>query len=167
MRRSARGSSPQVRGRQFRDGFVLPAAGLIPAGAGQTAASPYLFGQVVGSSPQVRGRLRHEPYRAAASRLIPAGAGQTLAGAISGIGVTAHPRRCGADARTDLGRNCALGSSPQVRGRQGDELGHASAGGLIPAGAGQTDLVLGHGGFVGAHPRRCGADAMTSGSESM
>ena len=51
-----------------------------------------------------------------------------------------------------------LGSSPQVRGRLPHPGGGGPAGGLIPAGAGQTRSLLRLLQAPTAHPRRCGAD---------
>ena len=94
---SGAGSSPRVRGRQE---FVLAAAraaGLIPAGAGQTAVPRHHHGsdgahprgcgadrrltaswtRGLGSSPRVRGRRGSGGGHRRRPGLIPAGAGQT------------------------------------------------------------------------------------------
>ena len=91
-----------------------------------------------GSSPQVRGR-RNGLAQTSNSR-------------------RAHPRRCGADTHKYQTLRSSTGSSPQVRGRRNGHSSYAPAGGLIPAGAGQTDLHVHLSGWAGAHPRRCGAD---------
>ena len=111
------GSSPQVRGRRIPDVVIAGVLGLIPAGAGQTSASPRTptastahprrcgadrprasaSASVFGSSPQVRGRLGGLDALGRLCRLIPAGAGQTAAGCARSARWRAHPRRCGAD----------------------------------------------------------------------
>ena len=136
---SVQGSSPQVRGRLARDATATPQPGLIPAGAGQTPSAPWkasaqrahprrcgadtaLFVAVIavlGSSPQVRGRLALPPRWAAMWRLFPAGAGQTTGPQRAGFVIGAHPRRCGADITRRPAMLPRMGSSPQVRGRQG------------------------------------------------
>ena len=52
------------------------------------------------------------------------------------------------------------GSSPQVRGRQLVEITQGLREGLIPAGAGQTEVALAAPTRSRAHPRRCGADRL-------
>ena len=132
-----------------------------------------------GSSPQVRGRLFALIAAYLVLGLIPAGAGQTSAEPAAASACPAHPRRCGADPRTDyLGgfftglipagagqtswemviRPFSTGSSPQVRGRRVAAVYMLAALGLIPAGAGQTRAVRAAHASSWAHPRRCGAD---------
>ena len=57
-----------------------------------------------------------------------------------------------------------MGSSPQVRGRQYDDGAGVELWGLIPAGAGQTRCRSPASSLVRAHPRRCGADLLSSGT---
>ena len=114
---TSEGSSPRVRGRPIFRPRAEADAGLIPAGAGQTADKPMrvpgrgahprgcgadacrpLAGQALtGSSPRVRGRRVLQGTRRLLPGLIPAGAGQT----------PVHRRA--------LQRG--TGSSPRVRGR--------------------------------------------------
>ena len=95
--RSAKGSSPRVRGKPARWSYRNGPAGLIPACAGKTAstadylnhlgAHPRVCGENVryrlphepkqGSSPRVRGKLDHVPSDPRICRLIPACAGKT------------------------------------------------------------------------------------------
>ena len=167
-----------MRGRPVYLAAWGESVGLIPAGAGQTVegevlghpgqahprrcgADKALYTGVFyqrGSSPQVRGRHPQSWCGDAETGLIPAGAGQTFVGLCRIAWSGAHPRRCGADQSRNV---CALmqaGSSPQVRGRRQHFTDGYLVLGLIPAGAGQTQLPasLEHG--DGAHPRRCGAD---------
>ena len=157
---------------------LLP-VGLIPAGAGQTLqASPLGNAQrahprgcgadspgclvgpfVLGSSPRVRGRHQNVSHRGLVGGLIPAGAGQTRPPTPAALRSTAHPRGCGADL-LDLGLDLRdWGSSPRVRGRQPRHGARAVTPGLIPAGAGQTVMLLVVRRRCRAHPRGCGADA--------
>ena len=173
------GSSPQVRGRRPTTSAPATCHGLIPAGAGQTRRRGWVFPVgwahprrcgadefaepmglgYSGSSPQVRGRLLPGRVVIPGSGLIPAGAGQTNSWSGRAWIVSAHPRRCGADHIARGGRDAALGSSPQVRGRQLRQRRRPPPLRLIPAGAGQTLVTSGASWATGAHPRRCGADA--------
>ena len=175
---TARGSSPQVRGRRRSGIPPVRLVGLIPAGAGQTLPSQYRRYAVrahprrcgadkyrhqgrsdgAGSSPQVRGRPA--PGGAARRRagLIPAGAGQTEQRRGHFRTNWAHPRRCGADSCPPPLHQPGPGSSPQVRGRLGCADGSGHLRGLIPAGAGQTVGQSPEPPARRAHPRRCGAD---------
>ena len=172
------GSSPQVRGRRPTTSAPATCHGLIPAGAGQTRRRGWVFPVgwahprrcgadefaepmglgYSGSSPQVRGRLLPGRVVIPGSGLIPAGAGQTNSWSGRAWIVSAHPRRCGADHIARGGRDAALGSSPQVRGRRGARPAGVLHPGLIPAGAGQTTANWWTTPSPRAHPRRCGAD---------
>ena len=170
------GSSPQVRGARGVGPVGLSSRGLIPAGAGSTAAAgpsrrwpkahprrcgehaPERAGEILegGSSPQVRGarppRRRHEP----ADGLIPAGAGSTPPPTRTFPVTGAHPRRCGEHPVHGPGGVGRGGSSPQVRGARCCAAARDSRCGLIPAGAGSTNRVILSYGRHPAHPRRCG-----------
>ena len=152
------GSSPRVRGRRLLLPMLVRPKRLIPAGAGQTGASlptrlshrahprgcgADLSAMVVdlvdpGSSPRVRGRPR------------------CTVGVDSGC--AAHPRGCGADRMQAYQAMGGMGSSPRVRGRRVEADAGVAAGGLIPAGAGQTLARARATPSAGAHPRGCGAD---------
>ena len=133
------GSSPRVRGRRQSSPPPDPGSGLIPAGAGQTLCEVETAPRLWGSSPRVRGRP-HSSRRSASRR-------------------RAHPRGCGADLHPLARIIFGDGSSPRVRGRLPAVAWVMCSPGLIPAGAGQTDVAH----FVPpssrAHPRGCGADA--------
>ena len=173
------GSSPQVRGRLGEVVLEQASDRLIPAGAGKTDprcchsrgpwAHPRRCGadgtsseprsSSRGSSPQVRGRHPPRQGRQRPVRLIPAGAGQTGHGHQPARPSSAHPRRCGADLAAWMPSGAFAGSSPQVRGRLRPVARGRHDGGLIPAGAGQTDGEGRCDDRHGAHPRRCGADS--------
>ena len=116
----------------------------------------------MGSSPQVRGRSHRGAVSWGLGGLIPAGAGQIPRRGPNQFAVPAHPRRCGADLMTYRKTGVRMGSSPQVRGRwRSKDRAHTSCG-LIPAGAGQILVCSSGGTGPRAHPRRCGADALTT-----
>ena len=117
-----------------------------------------------GSSPRVRGRPTLRNIVLHREGLIPAGAGQTRRRRRWRRGMWAHPRGCGADVWVPVNAEMKGGSSPRVRGRLQDHPVQWGAGGLIPAGAGQTDGKFFFSDNKGAHPRGCGADGMVSSS---
>ena len=152
------GSSPLARGRPGGLDGVDGLAGLIPAGAGQTTPAPTATSQsrahprwrgadwfdrggrfpFLGSSPLARGRPGTAPSTPSRGWLIPAGAGQTGRGRSRCRKQGAHPRWRGADTSRTAATTCLTGSSPLARGRLSVAGGGGPAGGLIPAGAGQT-----------------------------
>ena len=111
------GSSPQVRGRLAKRYPNIVHERLIPAGAGQMLSkrrfswsdrahprrcgadrtSSWWTPSPTGSSPQVRGRSFLYSHLRFCAGLIPAGAGQIWSVPPARSGVSAHPRRCGAD----------------------------------------------------------------------
>ena len=123
---------------------------------------PKIFKDTRGSSPQVRGRPCHGVPSCSLIGLIPAGAGQTVRSQLHPRGGRAHPRRCGADLIMHSQLDCSPGSSPQVRGRLRSDADALTSNGLIPAGAGQTCLILVCRRSRRAHPRRCGADSFVT-----
>ncbi len=110
----------------------------------------------LGSSPQVRRPRVQTSQTGQRTGLIPAGAGTTLSLHFLSCSKRAHPRRCGDHPLAGFRRRWGLGSSPQVRGPLGVVSMISPLVGLIPAGAGTTELE--RAGLVsgGAHPRRCG-----------
>ena len=88
--------------------------------------------------------------------IIPAGAGKSYRGRGDAAHVWDHPRGCGEKCRKRRPKRLLAGSSPRVRGKvpyATDRFGHI---GIIPAGAGKSDLwflaVL----LAWDHPRGCG-----------
>ena len=172
------GSSPLARG-----GLVLRVArpladGLIPAGAGRTAAEPAYASHIrahprwrgadclggvqtnrgVGSSPLARGGRRSSDHRRDGRGLIPAGAGRTCRPMPIHDGSGAHPRWRGADRCSGRKRPSSGGSSPLARGGPSILDWQEKLCGLIPAGAGRTAQGNSASTQGRAHPRWRGAD---------
>ena len=179
---SPQGSSPRVRGKPQRVRESVRDVRLIPACAGKTRcrcprsprsrAHPRVCGEnvltlfdgtaVPGSSPRVRGKPVQHRRAPQGRRLIPACAGKTnlITSAIAKC--PAHPRACGENERVDADGCADKGSSPRVRGKLPQCVGHGAEHGLIPACAGKT---LGLGSCARgcrAHPRVCGENAFVA-----
>jgi len=155
------GSSPLARGGQPLQRTHPLRRGLIPAGAGRTAcraarrdhptAHPRWRGAdrcrsrtmsaVTGSSPLARGGLQGGAGGGPDLRLIPAGAGRTSAPESAKSSPRAHPRWRGADVSGLAEPGEHGGSSPLARGGRRIALAVAARAGLIPAGAGRTEVV--------------------------
>ena len=154
----ARGSSPPVRGAQFRGEFVDHLVGIIPACAGSTtgvAASakvtrdhPRMCGEhgrlatmpcrSPGSSPHVRGARAGRLCGVPRSGIIPACAGSTPTATRPSREPRDHPRMCG-EHLPDVSLAVPLpGSSPHVRGARPCLPLVAEPCGIIPACAGST-----------------------------
>ncbi len=150
------GSSPRMRGTPVAAACASTALGLIPAYAGNTrirleggvssrahprvcgehAAPSGFFSRSWGSSPRMRGT--HRPRgRQVHDRL-------------------AHPRVCGEHTPMSDGEDLTPGSSPRMRGTLLGLLAPRDDDGLIPAYAGNTDILTGAGDPETAHPRVCG-----------
>ena len=109
-----------------------------------------------GSSPQARGTLTWGVLREGYGRFIPAGAGNTRSRRCRAVCQAVHPRRRG-EHRIGEGRaGLSGGSSPQARGTPititFPHLSHR----FIPAGAGNTLLVIERVISDPVHPRRRG-----------
>ena len=152
------GSSPHVRGAQFRGEFVDHLVGIIPACAGSTtgvAASakvtrdhPRMCGEhgrlatmpcrSPGSSPHVRGAQRLERQSCSLSGIIPACAGSTSWETLRRSSIRDHPRMCGEHPLVTSSASPSAGSSPHVRGARRRQQDHPGSQGIIPACAGST-----------------------------
>ena len=175
-RRTRRGSSPRVRGKQeIEDGEPITTR-LIPACAGKTwrlartagywEAHPRVCGENdvgaphrrgrVGSSPRVRGKPILRKTRPLRLGLIPACAGKTSTRWSLDDIDTAHPRVCGENHRGRRQDRHPRGSSPRVRGKLDPRTGATTVSGLIPACAGKTPRSTTTSCPAAAHPRVCG-----------
>ena len=172
----APGSSPLARGTPRESKPSTIRSRLIPARAGNTAASsaagsassahPRSRGEhadctgvsrlVFGSSPLARGTQPTITCIIAGFRLIPARAGNTLSGATSPRSAAAHPRSRGEHKLNDSCVHCWHGSSPLARGTPEGESDSSPVVRLIPARAGNTGLVHARVTRATAHPRSRG-----------
>ena len=152
------GSSPRVRGTPRPPSNALNPTGIIPACAGNTSRMqsraqaprdhPRVCGEhpidhvieehARGSSPRVRGTLDSIEIDGDATGIIPACAGNTISNKKRPSPGRDHPRVCGEHLRIRPGCSPAMGSSPRVRGTQGDEQWVCRDRGIIPACAGNT-----------------------------
>ena len=171
-----RGSSPRMRGTRRRSQRCAQRAGLIPTYAGNTVgavavqpplrAHPHVCGEHPrqsshtahhgGSSPRMRGTHPGILKVFWAVGLIPTYAGNTQSPITTGTNMRAHPHVCGEHVDKDPFHECALGSSPRMRGTPWREDGQVHIEGLIPTYAGNTGCSLFAPGADGAHPHVCG-----------
>ncbi len=134
----------------------------------------------IGSSPRMRGKPRLCTAAISALRIIPAHAGQTCggrrgpacsadhpahAGQTSGLtypmpSVADHPRACGANFRVREVVDAYAGSSPRMRGKQGNVHRMPAHWRIIPAHAGQTPELCYPSRDSPDHPRACGANSL-------
>ncbi len=155
------GSSPRVRGTPPAPGQRAARRRFIPARAGNTTPRPcsgipgsvhprscgehdfvdYLRLQSAGSSPRVRGTPRRSRCRLPAGRFIPARAGNTAKNWATGWTPPVHPRACGEHLLSARMISMRIGSSPRVRGTQGERSVKRHLRRFIPARAGNTLLV--------------------------
>ena len=170
------GSSPRVRGKHGLARAMSVLRRLIPACAGKTrcgcgstgcgGAHPRVCGENdnqsarktrgLGSSPRVRGKRLKRAAWGGGWRLIPACAGKTRSSRRPARNCPAHPRVCGENSAAPGGFHCLRGSSPRVRGKRHIDTRVRVGGGLIPACAGKTSMLVQPRDERGAHPRVCG-----------
>ena len=181
------GSSPLVRGGRMRRVHDDRSTRLIPARAGRTrcrrpgsrrlpahprscGADGWLCNLSTaggGSSPLVRGGREGGAVEYLIARLIPARAGRTSSSPCWAAWESAHPRSCGADACHSKAGDLVSGSSPLVRGGRCPASRPRRRERLIPARAGRTDCPCPPRFAPAAHPRSCGADALTITADSL
>ena len=170
------GSSPRMRGTPQDRSVIDLRIRIIPAYAGNThdlgehrrcrGDHPRVCGEhcpstvpgneLPGSSPRMRGTLRKRYEKPVKPGIIPAYAGNTTLTPCEGSYFGDHPRVCG-EHRSDIdGMTEAAGSSPRMRGTREDSQSLRSAGGIIPAYAGNTMIVFLIVSRQRDHPRVCG-----------
>ena len=120
-----------------------------------SAASPW------GSSPRMRGTLAFHSKRCNGYGIIPAYAGNTLERFASDGMRRDHPRVCGEHSDSELYLSTSLGSSPRMRGTQGQQGHRHARRGIIPAYAGNTRTAAGASMEPEDHPRVCGEHPLT------
>ncbi len=129
-----------------------------PRACGANAIADEWDTAAAGSSPRMRGKRWRTPDLGRRWRIIPAHAGQTRS-RTSGTRLRPdHPRACGANVGVHLTLAAVGGSSPRMRGKRGQRSYRPVPVRIIPAHAGQTSSMTGHGGGNTDHPRACGAN---------
>ncbi len=127
-----------------------------PRGCGERAGSKGRTVNVYGSSPRVRG-TDGVTYRCEAGvRFIPAGAGNGCREPACRNRTTVHPRGCGERNRHNKSFHRTAGSSPRVRGTDGEIIHPLANQRFIPARAGNSDACYPQSAPQTVHPRPCG-----------
>ena len=152
-----------MRGTQCETLVSVAYAGIIPAYAGNTTVSygdallqrdhPRVCGEHImaniaasipqGSSPRMRGTRAIAFATSLLVRIIPAYAGNTKDLRPSYVGWRDHPRVCGEHSSIAWAISMRPGSSPRMRGTRRTCARRMSAGGIIPAYAGNTRRLRG------------------------
>ncbi len=112
-----------------------------------------------GSSPLARGTRRARTASAALTGFIPAGAGNTFSLRLSRVHGAVHPRWRGEHTGGYAANPSASGSSPLARGTPEYRLECEARWRFIPAGAGNTALVIASMLALAVHPRWRGEHA--------
>ena len=179
------GSSPLARGTLRHVEECGRRTGLIPARAGNTRRCsprrgaeqahprsrgehrhrPVLIGRRKGSSPLARGTQGFASARERLRGLIPARAGNTMRLPTMSQNLWAHPRSRGEHPPGMPAAETAGGSSPLARGTPPKCRPSPKSSGLIPARAGNTELLNFSAHGVGAHPRSRGEHRVQGGVE--
>ena len=116
---------------------------------------------VGGSSPLTRGKPGHGCHDRARFGLIPAHAGKTRPFSTLSVGVRAHPRSRGENARVATPPWMKCGSSPLTRGKPTCGSVSIRPVGLIPAHAGKTAWRAARSSLSAAHPRSRGENIVS------
>ena len=173
---SGYGSSPHARGTHGIDQFSRVAIRIIPACAGNTPIDPQhrprstdhprmrgehnhgLAGDVspAGSSPHARGTPVEESRDERHVRIIPACAGNTFPAPSLYRMPPDHPRMRGEHRGWRPAAARRIGSSPHARGTRTVRGARGDNRRIIPACAGNTDVIAGQYGSVADHPRMRG-----------
>ena len=170
-----RGSLHDVDEARYPRGIIPAGAGLTlnsskknlkkrdhPRGCGAHCKFPTIIETKRGSSPRVRGSLILKTSFFYLVGIIPAGAGLTHGDFLMIKLRRDHPRGCGAHHVSRVEFHVKLGSSPRVRGSLLSLQIQLAFLGIIPAGAGLTQ-ICGQAQYAGwDHPRGCGAHAASS-----
>ena len=110
----------------------------------------------LGSSPRMRGAHYLVLHIPASRRIIPADAGSTAATRPAKRTSKDHPRGCGEHPASRSPTTTGAGSSPRMRGAQGNAWIEWSKRGIIPADAGSTSTKTNVTMNREDHPRGCG-----------
>ena len=156
------GSSPRVRGTRVGQHLVRLLRVDHPRVCGEHSNQERWDPCPMGSSPRVRGTRIRAVLDCRSCRIIPACAGNTKCRRAAARWSWDHPRVCGehnqsAQMSTDL-----TGSSPRVRGTPGARHLVWNHPGIIPACAGNTQVVFEKPRIARDHPRVCGEHSILS-----
>ena len=104
----------------------------------------------------MRGTHAFNPSGKDSGGIIPAYAGNTAAVKLAQLDDGDHPRVCGEHTLSGIAERTGLGSSPRMRGTRVAQCDDRAGGGIIPAYAGNTSLVILVCTAPRDHPRVCG-----------
>ena len=104
----------------------------------------------------MRGTLSRLGILRLTTGIIPAHAGNTALHCPAPPFVRDHPRACGEHIADEIGRGEYRGSSPRMRGTPELQTVFGELRGIIPAHAGNTEVVAHWVSFAWDHPRACG-----------
>ena len=90
----------------------------------------------------MRGKLQFNCVGLLEDRITPAGAGKTFVNVVRKPALKDHPRRCGENSCVNGYFSLAIGSPPQVRGKQGVDKWELARMRITPAGAGKTETNI-------------------------
>ena len=144
-----RGIIPAGAGRRRRAAGRRRSAGDHPRGCGEKWSLSCSFWFPGGSSPRVRGEEVDRADGVIGCGIIPAGAGRRDEGVGFGFVEEDHPRGCGEKGMLTAMAMSLRGSSPRVRGEVRRGFRGRRGGGIIPAGAGRSEVM----GKTPARPR--------------
>ena len=150
------GSIPACAGEPGIGLSTVEVSAVYPRVCGGTCTKSTVMTSSIGLSPRVRGNPFSPDAIAVFRRSIPACAGepsQTAAlNALDGV----YPRVCGGTLRVRRLRLLIVGLSPRVRGNRHQQGTYVSAGGSIPACAGEPTMNNQCGRKFTVYPRVCG-----------
>ena len=127
-----------------------------PRGCGEKLFGVSTHHHLKGSSPRVRGKVGEASPRSMGYGIIPAGAGKSPKQRPAEQGGRDHPRGCGEKPIVWHASECAIGSSPRVRGKANLNRMKTRHVGIIPAGAGKSSRNARWHSALRDHPRGCG-----------
>ena len=127
-----------------------------PRACGERCRFEHGHRRVDGSSPRVRGTARSLPRCRQSRRFIPARAGNGDQPAGPHQRATVHPRACGERLVCSFVQRAVVGSSPRVRGTDGNTPRDFAPIRFIPARAGNGHQLFDRRTHIPVHPRACG-----------
>ena len=180
--RSGDGSSPRLRGTEYRSVRQGRVGRFIPAPAGNskcdrsvnspTTVHPRACGEQeiplravsrrYGSSPRLRGTVLPLDHPVMTRRFIPAPAGNSPTRSCPRFAAPVHPRACGEQQLADRLDDGIGGSSPRLRGTESSPDRQAALDRFIPAPAGNRRRYWWIRSSVPVHPRACGEQMPTT-----